>query len=231
MKRCLLVEEMCQDNSVLSQLFDDWIDTNSPSFWRFFTYSVRDKPHTNEKLLWSWEKLLRRVMKQYDSPNLLMFKSDAKGMVMVLDNCVFRTYRANLFMRIRPLYRLRNPHLERCLMSKQLGHIGVFVCKKIKPLMDTSTDSVRLTMKMTKPLFEQLLRDVEKGIGKIHSYGYCHHDISLDNTGYDEDTKQFVIFDFDAAQRTTIFNRRDLCLDRTSWERSLKAWAKFFPVK
>lgn len=222
MKRDLLIKELCENNPVLSQLFDEWISTNAPSFWRFFT---------NEKSFRLWEKTLRDVMKKHDSPNLLMFKSDAKGMVMVLDHCVVRTYRTDLFMRIRPLYRLRNPNLEKCMMSKQLDHVGMFVCKKIKPLLETRMDDVRLSLKFTKPLFQQLNRDVEKAIGKIHSYGYCHHDISLDNTGYDEETKQFVVFDFDAAKRMTIFDRKNMCLDQASWKRSIKAWTKLFQLK
>jgi len=223
MNHAVLIEELRQNNTVLSQLFEDWIDTRSPSFWRFFT---------TEKSFRQWEKTLREIMRQHNCSNLEMFKSDTKGLIMVLDHCVVRTYRTNLFLRIRPLYRLRNPYLEKCLMSKQLDHVGVFVCKKIKPLMDTSDyDNVRLSLKFTPRLFEQLLKDVEKAIGKIHSYGYCHNDVSLDNTGYDEETKNFVVFDFDAATRLTIFNRKNLCLDRTSWERSLKAWSRFFPVK
>lgn len=223
MDKQAIIIELSGGNPVLSQLFDDWIDYRSPSFWRFFS---------NEKTLRVWEKMISHVISHYNSPNLQMFKSDTKGLVMVLDHCVVRTYRSDLFLKIRPLYRLRNPHLEKCLMSKQLGHIGVFVCKKIKPLMDTSNiDNVRLSMKFTPPLFEQLLHDVEKAISKIHSYGYCHHDVSLDNTGYDEETKNFVVFDFDAAKRINIFNRKKVCLDRGSWERSLKAWSKFLPVK
>lgn len=223
MRRRELIFELIVNNPILRQLFGDWTDIGSPSFWRFFT---------NEKTLRSWDKVLRHITEQYKSPNVMMFKSDTKGMVLVLDHCVVRTYRTNLFLRIRPLYRLRNPYLEKCLMSKQLDHIGVFVCKKIKPLLDTSDfEEIKLSMKFTPSLFEKLLKDVEKAIGKIHSSGYCHHDISLDNTGYDEETKNFVVFDFDAAKRMTIFERDQLCLDRTSWERSLKAWQKFLPVK
>lgn len=222
MNHAVLIEELSPNNSVLSQLFEDWIDTRSPSFWRFFR---------TEKSFRLWERTLREVMKLHNCSNLLMFKSDTRGLVMVLDHCVVRTYRTNLFLKIRPLYRLRNPYLEKCLMSKQLDHVGIFVCKKIKPLMDTSGMDIQLSMKFTPRLFEQLLKDVEKAITKIHSYGYCHNDISLDNTGYDEDTKTFVVFDFDAASRLTIFNRNRMCLDRTSWERSLKAWSRFLPVK
>jgi len=83
---------------------------------------------------------------------------------------------------------------------------------------------------MTSQLFEQLLKDVEKGISKIHSYGYCHNDVSMDNTGYDEETKNFVLFDYDAVQRITIMKRK-YCLDRTSFEKSLKTWEKLLPVK
>ena len=214
------LEGLCRDNTVLNQLFEDWIDTRSPSFWRFFP---------NQKAFLLWEKTLREVMKQHNCSNLKMFKSDTRGIVMVLDHCVFRTYRTNLFLRIRPLYRLRNPYLEKCLMSRQLKHVGVFVCKKIKPLLDTV--SYQLTMKFTPSLFEQMLQDVERGIHKIHSYGYCHNDVSVDNTGYDEETKTFVVFDFDAATRPTIFHRSHMCLDRSSWERSLKTWSQFFPAK
>ena len=115
MKQALLIEELRQNNTVLSQLFEDWIDTRSPSFWRFFT---------TEKSFRQWEKTLREVMHQHNCSNLEMFKSDTKGLIMVLDHCVVRTYRTNLFLRIRPLYRLRNPYLEKCLMSKQLDHVG-----------------------------------------------------------------------------------------------------------
>jgi hypothetical protein len=222
MNREVLIEELCQKNTVLSQLFGDWIDVRSPSFWRFFK---------NEKSFRLWEKTLRDIMKQHDCSNLHMFKSDTKGLVMVLDHCVVRTYRTNLFLKIRPLYRLRNPYLEKCLMSRQLDHVGVFICKKIQPLLDTSGMDVRLSLQFTPALFEQMLKDVEKAISKIHSYGYCHNDISLDNTGYDKETKTFVVFDFDAAKRLTVFDRKHLCLDRTSWERSLKSWSRFFPVK
>lgn len=217
------LEELCPNNTVLAQLFEEWIDTRSPSFWRFF------KTETSFRL---WEKTLREIMRKHQCSNLHMFKSDTKGLVMVLDHCVVRTYRTQLFLKIRPLYRLRNPYLEKCLMSKQLDHVGLFVCKKIQPLMDTSDyDNVRLSLKLTPALFEQLLQDVEKAISKIHSYGYCHNDISLDNTGYDNETQTFVVFDFDAATRQTIFQRDRLCLDRSSWERSLKAWSRFLPVK
>jgi len=222
MNRRDLVEELSQKNTIYPQLFDDWIDIGSYSFWRFFP---------TEKSLRSWDAYLRKVMLKFNSPNIQTFKSDVKGMIIVLDHCVVRTYRTNLFLRIRPLYRLRNPYLEKCLESKQLENNGVFVCKKIKPLLDVSSmTGIRLSVKMTPHLFEQLLQDVEKGISKIHSYGYCHNDVSLDNTGYDEETKKFVLFDYDAATRITIMKRK-YCFDRTSFEKSLKTWEKLLPVK
>jgi len=222
MNRKVLVEELSQNNIIYSQLFEDWIDVESYSFWRFFP---------TEKSLRSWDAYLRKIMVKFNSPNIQSFKSDVKGMILVLDHCVVRTYRTNLFLRIRPLYRLRNPYLEKCLESKQLEKNGVFVCKKIKPLLDVSSmTGIKLSVKMTSQLFEQLLKDVEKGISKIHSYGYCHNDVSMDNTGYDEETKNFVLFDYDAVQRITIMKRK-YCLDRTSFEKSLKTWEKLLPVK
>lgn len=222
MNKKQLVGELSENNPLYTQLFEDWIDISSYSFWRFFT---------TEKSLRSWDSFLRKIMNKYNSFNILSFKSDVKGMILVLDHCVVRTYRTNLFLRIRPLYRLRNPYLEKCLESKQLDHMGVFVCKKIKPLLDVSDlDNVKLSMKITPILFEQLLQDLEKAISKIHSYGYCHHDVSLDNTGYDEETKNFVLFDFDAVRRMNVMDRK-LCFDRTSLEKSLKTWKKLLPVK
>ena len=67
MKHVVLIEELCQNNTVLSQLFDDWIDIRSPSFWRFFT---------TEKSFRLWEKTLRDIMRQHNCSNLEMFKSD-----------------------------------------------------------------------------------------------------------------------------------------------------------
>lgn len=213
-----ILAELCASSSIMTQLFEDWIDVQSYSFWRFF----RD-----EKSVREWEKFLRHVSEKYNCSNVFMYKSDVAGMVIVLDHCVVRTYRTAKFLKIRPLYRLRNPYLERCMMSKQMGHVGVFVCKKIKPLVNIA--DLTLSVKFTPERFEKLLNDVGKGLDKIHSYGYCHNDTSLDNTGYDEETGNFVIFDFDASFPTTQM-RRAICMDRTKWEKSLELWSKFLPL-
>lgn len=216
MKKKELVDELVQRNPVLAELMEDWTDVSSYSFWRFFP---------NEQSLRLWDQLIRHVIKAYDSPHVSMYKSDVAGMVLVLDHCVVRTYRTARYLKIRPLYRLRNPYLEKCLMSRQLGHFGVFVCKKIQPLV--KMDDLTLSVQFTPSLFEKLLTDVEKGISKIHSYGYCHNDVSLDNTGYDPETGNFVLFDFDASSRNnSVFG---FCADRISWEKSLHTWSKFLP--
>lgn len=218
MDRAKLLTELSTNNPLLVQLLEDWMDTHSYSFWRFFP---------NEKSLRLWDKIIREAITRFDSPNLILYKSDVAGMVLVLDNCVVRTYRTARYLKIRPLYRLRNPYLEKCLMSRQSGHFGVFVCKKINPLVDISTLS--LTMTFTPQLFEKLLQDIDQAVNKMHSYGYCHNDVSLDNAGYDKDTDTFVLFDFDAASRITMTNRR-LCMDWEKWRKSLQVWSKFLPV-
>lgn len=218
MDKAGLLTELSINNPILAQLLEDWIDMFSYSFWRFFP---------NEKSLRLWDKTIREATTRFDSPHLLMYKSDVAGMVLVLDHCVVRTYRTARFLKIRPLYRLRNPYLEKCLLSRQSGHFGVFVCKKIKPLVDISTLS--LTIPFTPQLFEQMLQDVDHAVNKMHSYGYCHNDVSIDNTGYDQDTGVFVLFDFDAATRMTIKNRK-LCMDRAKWQRSLQVWSKSLPI-
>lgn len=214
-----IIEQLSVENPILPQLLEDWIDATSYSFWRFFP---------DEKSLRLWDKTVREIIHQYKSPHLLLYKSDVAGMVLVLDHCVVRTYRTAKFLKIRPLYRLRNPYLERCMMSRQLKNVGVFVCKKINPLVDINTLS--LSLKFTPTLFEQLMRDVAQGIHKIHSYGYCHNDVSLDNTGYDEETRQFVLFDFDATSRMTIKDR-DGCMDWINFQKSIRTWSKFLPLK
>lgn len=218
MDRVELIKGLSANNPILAQLLEDWIDISSYSFWRFFP---------NEKSLRMWDKIIREVIANTESPHLLMYKSDVIGMILVLDHCVVRTYRTAKYLKIKPLYRLRNPYLEKCIMSRQSGHFGVFVCKKIKPLVDIETLS--LSMKITPQLFEQMLQDIGRAMNKMHSYGYCHNDVSLDNTGYDEETGRFVLFDFDAATRMTMGNRK-MCIDRTRWENSLRVWSKFLPI-
>jgi tRNA A-37 threonylcarbamoyl transferase component Bud32 len=213
MDKARLLEELSAGNPLYSWLLEDWMDVGSYSFWRFFP---------TEASLREWDRVVRGVMDRFGCKGLVLYKSDVVGMVLVLDQCVVRTYRTARFLRIRPLYRLRSPYLERCWMSRQLGHVGVFVCKRVRPLVDAAT--MTLSMGFTPPLFEQLLGDVGKAIHKVHSYGYCHKDVSLDNTGYDEETRRFVLFDFDAAAPMALRDR-DSCRDRVSFEASLHTWA------
>lgn len=210
-----LLLELAKSNPILQQLLDDWIEAKSFSFWRFFT---------NQKTLIQWDALLRNICKKHHATSLEMYKSDVAGMIIVLDTCVVRTYRTSRFLKIRPLYRLRSPYLEKCLESKQLPHIGVFVCKKIQPLV---TMDMELSMNFTKKLTEQMDHDVHLAISKMHSYGYCHNDVSIDNTGYDKETNKFVVFDFDAASRHTTKDGTHICKtrDEDSWKRSLHTWS------
>lgn len=208
--------EAAAHNVILQQMIDDWIGAGAFSFWRFFP---------TKKSFDAWETYLRKVCEEYNAHTLEMYKSDVAGMVLVLDTCVVRTYRTARFLKIRPLYRLRCPFLEKCLTSKQLANVGVFVCRKIQPLVNMDME---LSVKFTPKKLEQMEEDVQRAISKIHSFGYCHNDVSIDNTGYDNEAKHFVVFDFDAATRHVSKEHKMGCLlrDQTSWERSLQTWSE-----
>lgn len=215
------MEEAATDNIILSQLVEDWISADAFSFWRFFP---------TKKAFLEWCSFLKKVCDDQGASVLEMYKSDVAGMILVLDKCVVRTYRTARFLKIRPLYRLRSPVLERCILSKQLPNVGVFVCKKIRPLL---TMDMELSMSFSKKQIVKLEKDVQKAVGKIHSVGYCHNDLSIDNTGYDEESGHFVVFDFDAASRHVSPQHKMDCLlrDEANWHRSMKTWSEKMNMK
>ena len=219
-----LVLGLSANNPILEELFEDWISITDFSFWRFFK---SDKEQHTEKKLRAWEKFLRSVITKYNAKKVITYKCDVKGMIIVLDTCVVRTYRSAQFLKIRPLYRLKSPYLEKLLMSRQLGTIGVFVCEKIQPLVDIET--MALSMKITPKLFEKMNEDVLSALNKIHSYGYCHDDTTLDNCGYNKKTGNFVLFDYDGSYRTHLKTRKEQCRDFSRWSKSLETWKKYLP--
>lgn len=150
--------------------------------------------------------LFRDVLIKYNemNSNVLYVKSNA-GLTIVLSNCVMRFISNDSYNKLKPLYeklvlpRDFNPqynHFEKIHQIYNYSDYG-FVCIVSEKLTSVKTfDGLHV-----KPRFSELLDIIFDSISEarniLHSIGYLHNDLSLDNTGFRESDKKFVIFDFD----------------------------------
>lgn len=201
--------QIAQHNPLIHELIQDgWISETSTSLPRFFT---------TKRNLHAWDDLLQKIIRKYNITHILTFKDDIQGLILVTNSCVIKTYRMALFMKIKPVYKIRSLFVEKCLASHVIGRVGVFILEKLDPVLKPDYSGVKGFVN-----FEQMNHDILRGLRVMHNHGLCHGDVSLDNTGYRPSTGQYVLFDFDRISR--IPHETTCDSDLWSWHRSLSTW-------
>lgn len=200
--------EAAGHNILIEQLIEDeWITPHSLSLHSYFA---------TRKGVQQWDAVLMEAIEKYDASRVESFKDDIRGLIIVADTCVIKTYRTSLYMKIRPVYKIKSPFIEKALSQYQIGKIGVFIVEKLMPVI---LPSMRIAPFVDATLMKQ---NIMRGLRVLHNHGLCHGDVSMDNTGYREKTSQYVLFDFDSISRIP---PDSYCQkDYDSWMRSLRMW-------
>ncbi len=150
--------------------------------------------------------LFRDILIKYNgmNSNILYVKSNA-GLTIVLTNCVMRFISNDSYNKLKPLYDklvlLRDinsqyNHFEKIYQIYNYLDYG-FVCVVSEKLTSVKTfDGLHVKSRFTEQL-DIIFDSISEARNTLHSIGYLHNDLSLDNTGFRESDKKFVVFDFD----------------------------------
>ena len=141
---------------------------------------------------------LNYVAKTHNHGNsgLELIQHETNATVIVLQHCVVRFYTPYLYTKLSTLFYVSNKNIERVLFKGVKRNYGFTVTQKY-----VTVDSMIKKGIVRKSMGGLAHDHMMKGLECMHSVGFVHGDPTLNNTGYDPVTKQFVLFDFDRSRR------------------------------
>lgn len=162
-------------------------------------------------------KFLNYVGKTFNNKDssLELIQHETNATVIVLKHCVIRFYDIKLYTKLCPLFKSQNPHIEKVFEHGIKVNYGYTISKKIIPI-----DLLIEQNKITKNIAEKIHDHMVIGLEHLHKIGFVHGDPSVNNSGYDPETHNFVLFDFDRSR--PIEKNGDIENDYQKMYRSLK---------
>lgn len=194
---------------------------------------IKNADKLNEKILEEYGELkplliiedikviIGKLIYEYN-PNIELFGyKDDKIIVIVLDNIVIKIYNKLKFDNFGSLIYLLNEDKSNYL--EYINEINNFkdyyiVCSRtIIPILKMEIDESYNKKILLNPLYlskqpndkERLLEHISLAINYLHSKGWSHEDINLDNIGYDPNSDQYRVFDFEESQILTDANQNN----------------------
>ena len=148
-------------------------------------------------------KVLRNLPGVRSTKNTIVLTSGGASVTVILNETdeVFQAYQSSLiFRKMIGFYELiaRNPdpRTKYVLPGRPVDE-GVILYKKIYPLNEFCADMSASRRTYIKQNYKAIEHDIQQAINYLHSIGVRHGDTRIDNVGYDNENKVFVLFDYD----------------------------------
>lgn len=131
--------------------------------------------------------------------------------IVTKHNRVYQFYlQIHLFKRIVQLIKLHRLHIDGLVKHHRILYpLQCVVYEKVRPV------SVHDNLK-------QVEQDMRRTLNVLHSVGFSHGDVSLDNIGWSYIQKRYVLFDFETMSKTT---HATVERDWYSLDKSLEFWS------
>lgn len=158
---------------------------------------------------------------------LISCKTDMNFMVFVFDTCIIRICNKKLYDTKYRYYYKTIKELNCIYLEKiyQIDEINDYICilsKKIIPIIDYINNNSFLKKKFINSK-NKIINDIHHAINILLDNDIMHCDVRLDNIGYDENHKVFVLFDFDSIN--TCINNKEYD-DKNILDDSIKLYFK-----
>jgi serine/threonine protein kinase len=152
--------------------------------------------------------------------NLFGYKDD-KIIVIVLENIVIKIYNKEKINNIGTLINLldkeKPDYLEYINGINKFNDYYIVCSRTIIPIVKIEIDESYNRKIVLNPLYlskqpndkQRLLEHIALAIDYLHSKGWSHEDINFDNVGYDPNSDQYRVFDFEESKILTKVNENN----------------------
>jgi serine/threonine protein kinase len=181
--------------------------------------SLKNSPFDYKKLeqFMALRKLLNVLVARYNhnDSEVELIQHETNATVLLLKHCVIKFYDCDLYNTLRVFFSFPHKNIESVLYHELTPFFGFTVTKKYIPV-----DKMIEQKKITPGIADMIHDHTFKALEYMHSINFTHGDPNLNNTGYDPDTKCFVLFDFDRSR--LIKTDRDIDEDYRRMNKSFK---------
>jgi serine/threonine protein kinase len=186
-------------------LVDEMYDEDTDPIENLYSRIYRTTDSTEQKLLKF--KMMNNIINaflylQHQSPeDLILFKNDVQC-VFVFKTFAIKIFRLDVILhhKLNELYELllKNecPNLEYIYRAFQVPDHNIYIV--VSKVVDTTNFKNVLSTNL-----EKYGDDIYSGLAYLAAHGWVHRDVSINNSGFDEKTNKYLLFDFNLSKLTS----------------------------
>jgi hypothetical protein len=205
--------------------------------FNFYTDMLFEQPNphiffSNNIEINFYKLLFNQINNQYNksetTPQVESVKEDMIIKVFVLKHCILRicsrtNYDKYYCQTYEYIKNLSHKNLETIFNLFINANYVIIISKKIIPLITSTKNPSKhgyIINSLLSINLQKLIIQIALVLYKINSDGYSHNDACLDNIGFDEDSQNFVLFDFDKFTNVSKSANHDI----SKFQKSLENW-------